>query len=177
MKLGGRQGIQPSGGRGRHRRPLARRGTRTVSLPAGDFLEGVVTGPPGNLFDTFALTGLFPTAPVAPAAPTDLSATPSTDASGNPQVNLVWDDNADNETGYTVERSADGVNFTRVGTTPADQTDFVDSTGLTVGTTYTYRVKATGARGTRLTPTSPKSRRPSRPPWRWWTARTRPTGR
>ena len=93
-----------------------------------------------------AANPLAPAAP-APAAPTNLSATPSTDAQGNPQVNLVWDDNADNETGYTVERSTDGVNFTQVGTTPADQTDFADSTGLTVGTTYTYRVKATGDSG------------------------------
>ena len=121
-------------------------GTQTAGVAPGGFLEGVFTDAQGNQSYAFALTGLFPTAPVALAAPTNLSATPSTDGQGNPQVNLVWDDNADNETGYTVERSANGGPFVQLAATQADAVTYVDQTPA-AGVDYTYRVKATGAAG------------------------------
>jgi FtsP/CotA-like multicopper oxidase with cupredoxin domain len=72
----------------------------------------------------------------APAAPTNLTAS----LSGTSNANLTWKDNATNETGYVVERSKDGTNFTALPTLAANATAFTD-TGLAPGT-YTYRVKA-----------------------------------
>lgn len=73
--------------------------------------------------------------PKAPAAPTNLSAI----LSGS-QVDLTWTDNAQNETGYIIERSTDGTNFTEIATLGADSVSYSD-TNITPGT-YTYRVKA-----------------------------------
>jgi FtsP/CotA-like multicopper oxidase with cupredoxin domain len=89
-------------------------------------LEG---GTPSNTID----------APGLPAAPTNLTAVPS-----GQQASLTWTDNATNETGFVVERSTDGVNFTVVGTPGMSintgRVTFADSK-VTPGT-YTYRVKA-----------------------------------
>lgn len=78
-----------------------------------------------------------PTIPIAPAAPTNLVAT----AASASQVNLGWQDNADNERGFRVERSLDGSNFVQVGTTDPNDTTFSDTT-VTANTTFFYRVFA-----------------------------------
>lgn len=82
------------------------------------------------------------TTPALPAAPTGLSGLP---ISGT-QVNLSWNDNADNEQGYEVQRSIDNVNFTSVGTTGAGMAN-LSASGLTMGTTYYFRVRAFNASG------------------------------
>jgi subtilisin family serine protease len=56
-------------------------------------------------------------------------------------VKLKWQDNATGETGYSVERSTDGVTFTPIGVLPANSRFFTD-TAITGGTTYIYRVRA-----------------------------------
>jgi hypothetical protein len=56
---------------------------------------------------------------------------------------LTWTDNATNETGYLVERSTNGVDFTTVTTLGANATSY-SNTGLTASTQYTYRVTAVG---------------------------------
>src|SRR5439155_21189679 len=62
-------------------------------------------------------------------------------------VNLAWTDNATNETGFIVERSPDGTTgWTQVGTPAQNATSF-SNTGLTTGTQYFYRVRATNAVG------------------------------
>ena len=71
-----------------------------------------------------------------PAAPTNLTATP---AAG--KINLAWTDNATNETGYKLERSTDGVNFTQIGILPANTNAFSNA-GLPSGSTFHYRVRA-----------------------------------
>jgi hypothetical protein len=78
-----------------------------------------------------------------PAAPSNLSAT----AVSQTQIDLSWTDNADNETGFKIERSK-RVNtaFTEIATVGADITSFSD-TGLKKNTTYFYRVRATNADG------------------------------
>lgn len=82
------------------------------------------------------------TLPNVPAAPSGLSAS----ANSTTQINLLWADNASNETGYIIDRSTDDVTYTNVTTTSAGVTSYSD-TGLTAGTTYYYHVRATNAGG------------------------------
>jgi pectate lyase len=77
-----------------------------------------------------------------PAAPTGLSAT----AVSNSQINLAWTDNASNETGYRIERSSDGTNFSEIATTGAGVVSYAN-TGLTASTAYSYRVRAYNGTG------------------------------
>ena len=57
---------------------------------------------------------------------------------------MTWTDNSSNEDGFIIERSPDGTNnWTQVGTPAANATSFSDtSAGLTINTTYYYRVFA-----------------------------------
>jgi hypothetical protein len=74
-------------------------------------------------------------------APSGLTAT----LQNGPKVALKWNDNATVETGFVIERSIDGVNFTAVATVgPKNTTGSVSYTdsAVTIGSTYTYRVKA-----------------------------------
>jgi hypothetical protein len=77
----------------------------------------------------------------APPAPTGLTAT----TAGATRVSLTWG-NVAGESGYRVERSVNGGSFTQVATTTANVVTYTN-TGLTAGTTYTYRVKAFSAAG------------------------------
>jgi hypothetical protein len=60
-------------------------------------------------------------------------------------VTLSWRPGSDNENGFTIERSTDGVHFTAIGTAAAGATTFTDlnpdGNGVPAGTYY-YRVKA-----------------------------------
>ena len=79
-----------------------------------------------------------------PLAPSNLVALPASTT----QINLFWQDNSNNETGFKIERSLDGsTNWTAVTTTAANATTYSDSAGLSVGTKYYYRVRATNAAG------------------------------
>lgn len=92
-----------------------------------------VKNPAGGLSNTNVSLAINP-APIP--APTNLSAT----ASGN-AITLQWTDNASNETGQTIERSTDNLNFAPIlpALGPNVQT-FTDS-GLGVGT-YFYRIQS-----------------------------------
>lgn len=85
-------------------------------------------------------------APTAPVAPSNLIATPVSTT----QINLVWTDNSNNETGFTIERCTGNgcTNFAPVPQSPvgADVTTFSDS-GLVANTRYRYRVRAFNAIG------------------------------
>lgn len=83
-------------------------------------------------------------APALPAAPTNLVAT----VVSKSQINLSWQDNASNETGYRVERCKGSTctNFTVIATLGPDATSFAN-TGLSKNTTYSYRVVAYNASG------------------------------
>lgn len=83
---------------------------------------------------------------VPPANPTGLTATGATSPRGKFSVNLAWIDNANNETGFKVERSPDGVSFAEIGTTAANVTSYSDATAIS-GTAYYYRVAAYNAAG------------------------------
>jgi len=90
-----------------------------------------------NVADATTLSDIL-----VPAAPTDLEAT----VDGTTLIQLTWTDNADNETGYVVERSEDGATFTQQDTAAADATTWTD-TGARALTTYHYRVAAVNADG------------------------------
>jgi chitodextrinase len=95
---------------------------------------GVAVGaPPPPVLDT-----------VAPSAPGTLTAT----ASGSTQINLAWGAATDNVgvTGYRVERCAGTGCSTFAQIATPTGTSFAD-TGLTAGTSYSYRVRATDAAG------------------------------
>ncbi|MBA4065579.1 MAG: hypothetical protein C0501_18070, partial [Isosphaera sp.] len=77
-----------------------------------------------------------------PAAPFNLTVTR---VSGGTTVALNWRDVA-GDTGYRIERSTDGTNWTQVGTVGRNVPGFTN-TGLNASTTYLYRVFATSPQG------------------------------
>lgn len=85
---------------------------------------------------------LYTSIPLAPAAPTGLIlSSPSSN-----QINLSWTDNANNESGFKIDRSTDGVNYNLLAYTGQNLVNFSD-TGLQAGTTYHYRVRSTNPSG------------------------------
>lgn len=78
----------------------------------------------------------------APVAPANLQAR----GVSTSQINLSWTDLADNESGYRVYRSGDGVTFTLVGTTAANAGSWSD-VNLVSNTSYTYAVRAFNSAG------------------------------
>jgi subtilisin family serine protease len=82
--------------------------------------------------------------PVAPAAPTGLTAT----AAGQTQINLAWTDNSNNEDRFKIERctGAGCSNFAQIATVGPNVTTY-DNTGLSPGTSYSYRVLANNGGG------------------------------
>src|SRR5262249_31010359 len=96
------------------------------------------------VFDHVTVTQFNPS--VALGAPTTLTVAHVAPYRSQSSVTLSWRPGSDNETGFTIERSTDGVNFTAIGTAPAGATTFTDTTGpnnqgVAPGT-YSYRVKA-----------------------------------
>ncbi|MDR6806241.1 titin [Dyadobacter sp. BE34] len=79
---------------------------------------------------------------VAPNPPSGLTAV----AVSASQIDLKWVDNANNESGYQVERSQNGAAFTKIADLPANVTGY-QSTGLAAATSYSYRVRAVNAVG------------------------------
>lgn len=80
-----------------------------------------------------------------PQAPDALSATPRSASS----VDLVWNDNSDNESGFKLERRVSGdpaVSYAHVALLPADVTAHTDG-GLNALTAYDYRVRAYNSGG------------------------------
>jgi len=83
------------------------------------------------------------TAPGAiPADPSNLVAS----AVSSTQINLTWTDNSNNETGFGIQRSTDGTNFTQIATVGAGVVNYSDA-GLPPSTQYFYRVQALGSGG------------------------------
>jgi hypothetical protein len=92
---------------------------------------------------SFSVYGLFATHTAVPAPPTNLM---GTGISGS-QIRLTWN-NATPNTGteIKIERSPDGTTFTQLAIVGRSDTSFTD-TGLSAGTTYYYRIRATNQIG------------------------------
>ena len=84
-----------------------------------------------------------------PAVPTNLTAiSPNNNGAKKGSVTLVWDDNADNEQVYHVERSTTPYHtmFVELGTVGVNSTSYEDRT-VQSGVTYYYRVRASNPGG------------------------------
>lgn len=91
-----------------------------------------------SMTNTKALVASFrPTATVAtlPNPPSNLVA----NAISSTQVNLSWVDNSNNETGFRLERSLDGVTWTEFAVTSSNS---LSDTNLVASTVYQYQVRA-----------------------------------
>jgi titin len=95
-------------------------------------------GSSGNSNIASATTAVAPVTPVAPAAPSNLVAT----AISTSQINLIWTDASNNETGFIIERSLDGTTGWSQIAAPAANATSYSNTGLAAGTKYFYRVRA-----------------------------------
>lgn len=113
--------------------------------PPGYYLLWILNGngvPSTAAFVRISGAAPPPPPPQPPAAPSSLTAS----ASGKRAIQIRWTDNANNETGFKIERGTDGVNFTQITTVAANITTY-KNTGLVSGTIYYYRVRATNGNG------------------------------
>jgi titin len=83
------------------------------------------------------------TVPQVPPPPTNLAAT----AVSSTRIDLSWNDNSSDETGFRIERKTGSLGaWAEIATVAPDVRSYQD-TGLTAGTTYYYRVRAYNAAG------------------------------
>lgn len=114
--------------------------TSVASISASGLARGISAG---TATVTATIQNVQGTAPVVvtalpPTAPTGLGAT----ATSSSAIDLAWEDNSDDETGFRIQRSPDGTSgWSEVATTEANATSYED-TGLDEGTRYFYRVAA-----------------------------------
>jgi hypothetical protein len=94
------------------------------------------TGQRGNDMGVVLPVGGIPGAPVLLAAL----------ANGMNPVRLTWTDDAGNEDGFLIERSATGTNWQSLASVSVNVTNYTDTSGVQ-GQTYYYRVQATNASG------------------------------
>ncbi len=97
----------------------------------------------GNSSYTNVASAATQSASSVPAAPTLLNAT----ATSSSSIQLVWTDNANNETAYYVERASTCVSaFSQIASLSADAQGY-ENTGLSASTSYCYRVRAYNGNG------------------------------
>lgn len=116
------------------------------SLVAGTTYDYRVAAQNANGLSAYSNTATV-TTPQALAAPTNLRLAQLAGTGNRQFAVLSWTDNANNEQGFYLERSANnGATWTRVGQTAANTTSFRNS-NLASRTTYLYRVQAFNATG------------------------------
>jgi thermitase len=94
--------------------------------------------------NTPAAPATAPVVPAAPSAPADPSLA-ATGVSGT-QIDLSWTDNSSDESGFRIQRSLDGQNWTTLAVVGSNRTAYSDK-GLTRGTTYQYSITAYNSAG------------------------------
>jgi fibronectin type 3 domain-containing protein len=77
-----------------------------------------------------------------PAAPTNLAASVLSPT----QIRVTWQDNSTNEGSFDVWRKAGNGAYVKIAIVAANSTSYVDS-GVTTGTSYSYKVRAYGSGG------------------------------
>jgi len=77
-----------------------------------------------------------------PNAPSNLVATPISSS----QINLTWQDNSSDETGFKIERKTGSGSYSQIATVGVNVTSY-SNTLLSANTTYYYRVRAYNAAG------------------------------
>ena len=99
-----------------------------------------------RMIDLNAQTGAARKAVAKPAVTIPLVAANSDSAAPNvtlspttTSISILWTNNALNATGFRVDRSTDGVNFTSIAVVSPTRTSFTDAK-VVAGTDYTYRV-------------------------------------
>lgn len=125
-------------------------GTRVsyFSNPNVFLTSGEVTGTSAannalSMTNTKSIVAAFRSASITlPNAPSSLSAV----VLSSSQIALAWVDNSSNETGFRLERSVDGINWSEFAVVGSNATSFTD-TGLTGSATYQYRVRAYNSAG------------------------------
>ena len=120
-------------------------GERSIWLMNGSSFAGAAILPTVPI--QWSIAGVLegPPAPIVPAAPSGLTATPASPS----QINLAWLDNSSNETDFLVEQCAGAscTNFVELTpAVPANNTA-ANVTGLSASTAYRYRVRAHNAVG------------------------------
>ncbi len=95
-------------------------------------VNNVATSLPSN---EFSVTAAWP------SAPSGLTVTAASDS----RIDLTWQDNSGNETGFLIQRSEDGISWTTLQNVAANSVSCSDSLNLTEGKRYYYQVKALAA--------------------------------
>lgn len=96
-----------------------------------------------SMINTKDIVAAFRSSAVAlPNPPSNLKAA----ALSSSQISLAWLDNSNNETGFSLERSLDGANWSPFATVGSNIASYADS-GLNAATTYYYRVRAYNSSG------------------------------
>ncbi len=114
-----------------------------VSLTTGEVTGSGTANNALSMTNTKAIVAAFRSAAVTlPVAPGSLSAT----ALSSSQIALTWLDKSSNETGFRLERSVDGFNWSEFAVVGSNVTSFTD-TGLTGATSYQYRARAYNSAG------------------------------
>ena len=122
--------------------------TQTISMASTIYVGLVVDAKNNNRLNTTQFSNVSVTGTLNPGptlntldAPTGLTIGTRTSSS----IALSWND-VSGETGYSIERSSDGVNFAEVGTTSANVTTYTAS-GLSPAQQYFFRVRARNSVG------------------------------
>ncbi len=97
----------------------------------------------GSTSGATAMVTITVNAPTAvPPAPSGLTAT----AISRSRIDLIWADNANTETGFKIERSANGTSWSQIATVGPNVRNY-SSTGLSANRLYYYRVRAYNSLG------------------------------
>jgi hypothetical protein len=116
-----------------------------IAVMVGQPDNGTATVGSYAIIDDIELTGVT-SVPTAPAAPSNLVATPLKTGANN-GVQLAWQDNSGDETQFVLERATTVSGpFTQLGTVGANVTTYLDNTTAD-NTEYFYRVYAENANG------------------------------